>query len=311
MRISSSIVFVGGALVTVLACSSSESTIAGTAPDGGTTSSSGGGSSSGDDGGGSSSGTTSSGGSSGTPDAAVEWVKNETFTTQVDGDDRTYIVSVPVDYAASKSYPLYVWLHGDPGNAQSAAGFKLDRATKNEALIAYPGARSGSWDHTAVYQDNADTNLIFTMIDEIKAKYSIDAGRILLGGWSAGGFMAGQMACRYSGSFKAIAIEAGGAPFDPNGGPNPTCDGASIATIVTHGGMDTTVGTTSGFYAAEYWEDKNGCNGSKAASGTPLCEDYAGCPAGKPVRYCSDPNWGHGILNNAFDLEWAWFKALP
>src|SRR5687768_5241383 len=168
----SSIVFVAGTIVTVLACSSSESTPAGTAPDGGSTSS-GGGSSSGDDGG-SSSGTTSSGGSSGTPDATVDLVKNTTVKMQHDGEERTYVLSVPTDYQATKKYPLYVWLHAHPGSAEGAAGHRIDRGTKNEAIIAYPGALSGYWDHSAGTTDNADVTFIFAMIDAIEASHSID-----------------------------------------------------------------------------------------------------------------------------------------
>lgn len=304
-------VFAAGTLLTVFACSSSDTTPRPAEPtaDGGSTTSTSG---SPDGDATTSSTSTSSGGSSGTPDAAeVQYVKTTTIKMQHESVERSYVLSVPLDYDASKKYPVFIWMHGDPGDAVSASARRIDRVTKNEAIIAYPGALSGAWDHTAAEQDNADTTFIFAMIDAIEASHSIDKSRILLGGWSSGGFMASLMACRLSGSFRAIAIEAGGAPFDINGGANPTCDGAAIATIVTHGGQDFTVGPTSGFYAAEYWEDHNGCNGTKAASSTPLCEDYAGCSAGKPVRYCFDPNAGHGILTNAHELEWAWFKALP
>jgi 3-oxoacyl-[acyl-carrier protein] reductase len=48
--------------------------------------------------------------------------------------------------------------------------------------------------------------------------------------------MSSSMACRYYGSFKAIGIHAGGAPYLDQGG-NPDCDGASIPTLVTHGAL--------------------------------------------------------------------------
>ena len=303
-------VFVSGIVLTVIACSTSsvEPPPAQTTPDGGSS----GTPDTGVDANASSSGTTSSGGTSDASDGApVDLVKNTTIKMQHAGDERTYVLSVPTDYDASKKYPLYVWLHGHPGSAEGAAGYRIDKGTKNEAIIAYPGALSGYWDHSAGTTDNADVTFIFAMIDAIEASHNIDSARILLGGWSGGGFMAGLVACRHYGSFRAIAIEAGGAPFDPGGGANPACNGASIATIVTHGGQDNTVGPDSGYYAAEYWQSRNGCNGSKAASGVPLCEDYASCDAATPTRYCIDPNWGHAILPNAFELEWNWFKALP
>lgn len=313
MRRSSSFVFVAGVMLTVFACSSSSNTIGGPADpttDGGSTTSSSG--TTGADG--STSSSTSSGGDADAADTTqpeVQYVTTTTVKMQHDGVERSYVLSVPIDYDASKKYPLWIWLHGDPGNATSASGERLDRVSKNEAIIAYPGALNAGWDHTAAEQDNPDTTFIFAVIDAIDASKSIDKGRILLGGWSSGAFMASLMACRLSSSFRAIALEAGGAPFDINGGANPTCDGAAIATVVTHGGQDNTVGPTSGFYAAEYWQDHNGCNGSKAAGQPPPCEDYAGCPNDKPVRYCLEPNAGHGILTTAHAIEWAWFKALP
>jgi hypothetical protein len=75
--------------------------------------------------------------------------------------------------------------------------------------------------------------------------------------------------------------------------------------------MDTTVGGDSGYYAAEYWAQHNGCDDTRTASTPALCETYDNCPAGKPVKYCFDPNWGHGLFPNAIAIEWAWFKALP
>ena len=312
MRFSSSaVIAVSGIVLTVLACSSSDPAPAPAEPgtDGGSTSS---GSSGNGDVDGSTSGSTSSGGGVDAADAAeIEYVESTLIKMQHESVERSYVLSVPLDYDASKMYPLWIWLHGDPGDATSASSRRLDRVSKNEAIIAYPGALAAGWDHTAAIQDNPDTTFIFAMIDAIDASHSIDKDRILLGGWSSGAFMASLMACRFSASFRAIALEAGGAPFDIIGGDNPTCDGAAIATVVTHGGQDNTVGPTSGFYAAEYWQDHNGCNGSKAGGQPAICEDYAGCPNDKPVRYCVEPNGGHGILANAHAIEWAFFKALP
>lgn len=310
MRLTSALLFAAGAVGCVLvACSSTDSTPAATNPDGSTSSSGG---SSGDGSSGGSSGGSSEGSSGGADSGEPAYVKTTTETMQHEGQARKYIVSVPLDYDAAKKYPLSIWLHGNPGTAESAAGFRVDRVTKGEAIVVYPGSLvTDGWDHSAALQDNADTTFIFAVIDALKAKYSIDDARKLLSGWSGGGFMASLMACRYSTSFRAIGIHAGGAPFDVNGGANPTCDGAAIATLVSHGGQDTAVGGDSGFYAAEYWSDKNGCSGTRTATTPAPCEKYDGCPADKPVEYCFNANDGHGLWSKAIEVEWAWFKALP
>ena len=40
-------------------------------------------------------------------------VKTTTETFEHEGATRKYLLSVPLDYDASKKYPLYFWLHGE------------------------------------------------------------------------------------------------------------------------------------------------------------------------------------------------------
>jgi polyhydroxybutyrate depolymerase len=261
-------------------------------------------------------GASSSGGgagsSSGTtgPNAVV---KTTTETLAHDGATRKYILSVPTDYDAGKKYPLYIFLHGNPGTAEGAAAFALEKVTRNEAILAYPGSLvEDGWDHSASLQDNADSTFILAMIEALEAKYAIDGARVLLSGWSGGGFMSSAMACRYSSKFRAIGIHAGGAPYDPNSATTtPDCPGATIATLVTHGDADTVVAFDGGQYAAQYWSEHNGCGtGSTAVTPSP-CKTYDSCPADKPVEFCFIPGQDHPLWDQALAVEWAWFKALP
>jgi polyhydroxybutyrate depolymerase len=283
----------------VLACSN-ESTSGQTPanPEGGTSSS-----------GGSSSGGSSSGGSSGTPSGG-DLVTTTTETLDHQGAPRKYILSVPKDLDAAKKVPLWIFMSGDPVSAEGAAGFQLHNVSKNEAIIAYPSASDQAWGHDAVFADNADSTFILAMIDAIAGKYPVDAGRVLLDGWSNGGFMATAMACRHSAKFRAIASHAGGAPYDGNN-PNsvPDCAGAAIATFVTHGEADTTVPFDE--YTGQYWSEHNGCSANRSASTPAPCETYDGCPADKPVKVCYVPGLGHPVWDQAFAAEWAWFKSLP
>jgi polyhydroxybutyrate depolymerase len=290
-----------GAAVVLLACSSDSTS--GTTPENpeGGTSSSGGSTSSGG----------SSGASSGTP-PDNDFVTTTTETLQHQGAAREYILSIPKDYDAGKKYPLWVWLHGEPGDAKSGSAFALHNITKNEAIIAYPGAIEQSWDHTATFADNADDTFIFAMIDAIAAKYSADKARVLLDGWSNGGFMAAAVACRASAKLRAIGIHAGGAPYDANNPDSvPDCAGAAVATFVSHGRADTTVPFDGGEFAAQYWSEHNGCGATKTASPPAPCESYDGCPADKPVKACFIEGLGHPVWDQALSAEWAWFKSLP
>lgn len=313
MRLTSSIVFVAGTIVAALACSSSDGGAVaepvaegGTPPieEGGTTSSS---------------GTTSSGGSSGVApqeDAAVDsgpkWTfKSTTVKVQHWGVERYYILREPSSYDPNKAYPLVVFLHGNPSTAEWAATYTPyeQLASHYDAIVVYPDAATDDWQHGAALEDNADSTFIFETITRVKASHNIDGNRILLTGWSGGGFMSGAMACRFSASFKAIGIHAGGRPYNPNGGAAPSCDTAFIHTFVTHGGQDFSVGPTSGFYAVDFFADHNGCNDSQTAIAPAPCKQYDNCQ--RSTIYCYDDNWGHGLWDQALPAEWAWFEKLP
>lgn len=303
MRFTSLLFFFLGSAAAAVACSSSDSPVTPAGPDGSASSSGG-------------DGTTGPDGAPVPPGedaAAPVYVKTTTETFQHEGGARIYILSVPVDYDAAKKYPVYMFLHGNPGTAeQMTTAFPVDPVTKNEAIVVYPNAATVDWDHTL--KDNTDVTYLKALIDEVAKKVSIDPQRILLSGWSGGGFMASQVACRYAGLFRAIGIHAGGAPYDPeNTDPNytPTCDGASIATIVTHGDQDGAVGVGSGQYAGQYWAEHAGCQGTTSASMPDPCKDYDGCPADKPVKVCIVAGHGHPLWNRAHEVTWAWFKSLP
>lgn len=309
---SASVVFVGGTVLAVIACRSSND-VAGDA-DAGPPGADGGNATS-------SSGTTSSGGSSGNTDeagtdtgvdAGPQWTFKST-TVKLDhlGTERYFIVREPSDYDANKAYPLVVFLHGNPSDAQWASlNTPYEQlASHYDAIVVYPDALTSNWDHGAALADNADSTFIFATITRVKASHNIDGTKVLVTGWSGGGFMSAAMGCRHAGSFKAIGIHAGGAPYDPNGGAPPTCDGNQIHTFVTHGGQDFAVGPTSGFYAAERFANVNACDDSQTAIAPAPCKQYDNCD--RSTIYCFDQNWGHGLWANALPAEWAWFKALP
>lgn len=308
MRFASAIIFSAGTILAVMACSSEGASVGEAGPDGGAPNEQDGAASS-SSGGGSSSGTPplDAGGDT-TPELKF---KSTTVKFEHWGVERYYIVVEPEDYDANKAYPLVVFLHGNPSSAEWSATYSRYEfyASRSEAIVVYPDAATDDWQHGAAIADNADDTFIFATIDKVKTSHNIDASKILLTGWSGGGFMSAAMACRHYDSFKAIGIHAGGAPYDPNGGAAPTCDGAQIHTFVTHGGQDFAVGPTSGFYAAERFADLNGCDDSQTAVAPAPCKKYDNCD--KSTIYCFDDNWGHGLWDQAIQAEWAWFKALP
>ena len=248
------------------------------------------------------------------------YVKSTHETTTFGGQTRRYNLSVPVDYDASKLYPLVLSFHGSPGTADAMLTYDpFDGASKKEAIIAYPNALGADWDLGTATAQNPDMGFTKALVDELAAKWSIDKSRVFGVGWSGGGFFVNQLACRMGGLMRAMAAHAGGAPYDevnpgapryPNGFIK--CTGAApIATIVLHGQLDGTVPYAGGEFDATYWAYVNGCSDNKSPTMPAPCQSHDSCPAAAPVTFCGYPNGGHGVYPGAFETSWAFFKALP
>jgi polyhydroxybutyrate depolymerase len=230
-------------------------------------------------------------------------------TVDVGGNTRAYVLTVPKSYDAARKYPLIVAMHGDGQDATSFRAFlPLDDLTGDDAIVAYtdPHPRPDNnveQDLFTAYDQNIDQRLVEATIDAVKAKYSVDAAKIWGFGYSKGGFMLNQIACRKPGLLKAMTVHASGAPQDAQ------CPGVTgLPVLATEGSQDTGIG---GEYDSQYWAQINGCGGQRTASTPPGCETYDGCPAGKPVTYCRAAGVSHyPIWDQAAAVSWAWLKAL-
>lgn len=231
-------------------------------------------------------------------------------TVDVDGTPRTYLLSVPKTYSASKKYPLVMALHGD---GQDGATFQsmlaFEEVSGDEAVVAYTDR---SEDLNTPYDQNKDQKLVEYAIAAIKGKYSIDDARVWAVGYSKGAFQLNQIACRKPGVFKAMAVHAGGAPEDRQAGnPNAVdCPNAiALPVFATEGGNDSLIG---GQFAALVWAQKAGCGGSTSPSTPSICRKYDGCPPATPVSICIVPGQSHyPLYDDAAEHSWAWFKSLP
>src|SRR5688500_4779634 len=122
MRFTSPTLFIAGSFLAFVACSSSNDVVGGAdggAPeiDGGSTTSSSGTASNGG-----ASGSTNEAGTDAPVDAGPQWTFKST-TVKFDhwGTERYYLVREPSSYDANKAYPLVVFLHGNPSDAQWAS----------------------------------------------------------------------------------------------------------------------------------------------------------------------------------------------
>ncbi len=252
---------------------------------------------------------------------------------------------VPVGYAAGAPTPLVVLLHGYTATAatQDAYFHLSELAQVRGFLLALPnGTVDGAGQHFWNATDACcgfgatvdDVAYLTAVINDMKARYSVDPKRVFLVGHSNGAFMAHRMACDRSELIAGI-VSLAGAVWADTAKCNPatkvnvlhvhgTLDavikyggGAAKPGQPPHPGAETTVAT---------WGAKNECTGTTRESiggdldlDTALLgsetqrESFRGCPPGAAAELWRIRGGSH---IPAFNASWAdtlytWLVAHP
>jgi poly(3-hydroxybutyrate) depolymerase len=215
-------------------------------------------------------------------------------TIDVDGTERSYIVSLPDGYDPETPYPLVFAFHGLGGSAELVSGrfyFGLEVPEGKPTIFVYPqGLDTGSgagWANS----DGEDVAFFDALLVQMEADYCVDSERVFSTGHSYGAIMTHTLGCERASVLRAIAPVAG-AFFGGFGGDG--CSGP-VAAWGAHGSNDGTVDYDSGLSAIQRVMETNGCDPN---SGTPVeptefCTLYD-CDPGYPVTWCvhqDDHNW--------------------
>jgi len=199
------------------------------------------------------------------------------FRSNIDSTLQPYSVRIPEGFTRSKKFPLFVMLHG---SGSDDTGMLESGYTSGKFIELAPYGRGTSNCFTT---DNAEKD-VREAIEDVIRNYPVDTARIVIAGFSMGGYGAYRIFYEYPALFKGVAVFSG----------HP-----SLATKWLGPGYPD-------FLKDEYllpfrnvpvfiYHCKDDLNCPFDLTGTLVTKLEA---AGAKVKFLSEPTGGHGILNS-------------
>jgi phospholipase/carboxylesterase len=102
----------------------------------------------------------------------------------VSGSRGGFSLYVPEYYSPDRPWPLVMALHGGSGNGRGFLWSWLPDARSRGAILIAPTATGNTW---ALMGEDTDTPNLVRILDFVRARWNIDAKRMLLTGMSDGG----------------------------------------------------------------------------------------------------------------------------
>ena len=129
-------------------------------------------------------------------------ISRRAFLSEIDNTLQPYTIKIPGNFSRDKKYPLFVMLHGSGSDDQYMLGNNL---TNNQFIEIAPFGRGTSNCFTT---DNAEKD-VKEAIDDVIRNYPVDTTKIILAGFSMGGYGAYRIFYEYPKLFKGVAVFSG------------------------------------------------------------------------------------------------------
>jgi poly(3-hydroxybutyrate) depolymerase len=226
-------------------------------------------------------------------------IASGTYSVQVNGQNRQYILKVPNGYDANTPHRLvfgYHWLSGSMQNVADGGFYGLDALSEGTAVFVAPNGLNAGW------ANNGGEDIAFTdaILETLTGGLCIDEEQIFATGFSYGGGMSFSVACARPDVFRAVAPIAGAQLSGCEGGTTP------VAYLGIHGVVDSVLPVDAGRQLRDKFLGLNGCAQQNApepspGSGSHIKTEYQ-C-SGPPVWWIAhsgdhvgDPRDGDGSL---------------
>lgn len=136
------------------------------------------------------------------PYARLSGPYRRAFRSASDGTYQPYTIKLPEGYDPVKKYPLLVFLHGSGQDEQWV--LNQPRSGGNFIELA-PLAR----DIYYCYSSDSSQTDILEAIDDVVAHFSVDTGKVVIGGFSMGGYGALRTFYEHPELYRGVAVFAG------------------------------------------------------------------------------------------------------
>jgi polyhydroxybutyrate depolymerase len=139
-------------------------------------------------------------------------VTAEPRTVDVNGLERTYLLTVPTAHDGDEPLPLVVDFHGYGEGAQihTSMSEMAPIAEREGFVVVYPQGRgSPAFWQVNIAGPNPDLDFTDVLLDEVEADLCLDLTRVYVEGLSNGAFMTSTLGCVRADRFAAIAPVAG------------------------------------------------------------------------------------------------------
>ncbi|MEO1494962.1 MAG: polyhydroxybutyrate depolymerase [Pseudomonadota bacterium] len=242
-------------------------------------------------------------------------------------DGGSYHMAVPEGWDGASPLPAIVFFHGHRSSGKSVLKGSIQATFGTDyAIIAPNGPKSPRGDYrfwpARPQTDPIRDNIAFleAVVADAADRVALDRGRILVGGFSAGGSMAWRVACQRGGAFAGY-VSVAGALRRPV--PDDGCPGGPANLLHIHGFNDAQVPFEGrqirDWHQGDVFESlgliraANACrsNPHVIEVGAPFsCRRWNACASGAEVELCLHDG-GHGLPKGWAAHAKSWFEELP